>query len=210
MNGQRLLDLAVAIVLLPALLLSAPILGIAGRRAGHSSLLFRQDRVGRGGRTLGIRKFRTLPDGRETCTSRFFHIVRSLGLDELPQILLLARGTMACVGPRPLLPRDLLPPDVPADANVREAIRIRQSVKPGLTGVSQTLERHRGRRGDAYWRMLEADVWYATHRSLALDLLVLLFTPLYLVSGGRLRFPRRLIAGEPRRAAPDARSLRYP
>lgn len=204
MSGQRLLDVAVAVVLLPALLLCAPILGIAGRRAGHSSLFFGQDRVGRGGRMLRIRKFRTLPDGRETCANRFFHAVRSLGLDELPQILLLARGTMACVGPRPLLPRDLLPQDAPPDARVREAIRIRQSVKPGLTGVSQTLERCRGRRGDAYWRMLEADVWYATHRSFALDLLVLLVTPVYLASGGRLRFPGRLVAGEARRAARDA------
>ena len=191
---SRLFEIAIALALLPALAGVACALWILGRLHGHSRLLFRQDRIGSGGRSVRILKFRTMwsADGKAD-GSRAYRIVRRTGLDELPQILHVLTGEMALVGPRPLLACDLRPPGEMPGPRLREAVRCRQSVRPGITGLSQVLVRHRGREGAAFWRMLDADVWYVRHRSFHLDASILLLTPLYALSGGALHFPGRAL-----------------
>jgi hypothetical protein len=159
-------------------------------------MFFRQRRIGRHGYELEIVKFRTLRPGETLVPSgRFRRFVRAMGLDELPQLLLILRGEMSLVGPRPLLARDLFPPGLSVDRRLWDAVRARQSVPPGVTGVAQILSRKRTRTGRRYWRMLNADLWYVEHRSGGLDALLVLGTVAYLASGGRLHFPERVLFG---------------
>lgn len=133
-------------------------------------LLFRQPRVGLGGRVFEIQKFRTmkdavdregrpLPDGeRLTAVGRF---LRASSLDELPQLLSVLRGDMSLIGPRPLLV-EYLPRYSPTQAR-------RHEVKPGITGLAQVA----GRNGLSWPEKFALDVFYVDHQSLRLDLTIL-------------------------------------
>jgi lipopolysaccharide/colanic/teichoic acid biosynthesis glycosyltransferase len=134
------------------------------------SVLFRQERPGRAGQLFELVKFRTMThardasgrllpdDARLTAVGRF---VRSVSLDELPQLWNVLRGDMSLVGPRPLLVRYL---DRYTDAQAR-----RHDVLPGITGYAQV----RGRNEVGWDRRFELDVWYVDHWSLWLDLRIL-------------------------------------
>lgn len=138
-----------------------------------SPVFFRQSRAGRGTRSFTIVKYRTmtnacgsdgqlLPDHqRQIPLSK---IIRRLRLDELPQLLLILRGDMALVGPRPLLPETV--------AGFGEAGRRRCQVAPGLTGWAQVSGNTR--LGDS--EKLALDLWYVDHRSTLLDLRILVET----------------------------------
>jgi lipopolysaccharide/colanic/teichoic acid biosynthesis glycosyltransferase len=186
---KRILDLLLAAACLPMLVCSAVPLVIAAIAARLPSVVFVQSRVGRNGRRLSVVKFRSMDE--EGRTTRFHRVVRTLGVDELPQVLSVLQGRMSFVGPRPLLVEDLFPPGVSVDRRLWEAAALRQSVLPGITGVSQILGRSRSRRGSSYWSMLEADLWYVRHRSLSLDLALIGRTVLYCASGGRWRYRLR-------------------
>ena len=92
-------------------------------------IFFLQDRVGRDRKVFRIFKFRTMREGRVT---RFGAILRRCGLDELPQLLNILRGTMSFVGPRPLTQTDV-------DRLKWNSSRFdfRWRLKPGLTGFAQ-------------------------------------------------------------------------
>ncbi|MCZ0960626.1 sugar transferase [Paracoccus benzoatiresistens] len=136
-------------------------------------VFFRQVRQGRSARPFTIVKFRTMteergPDGRllpdhlrQIPMSR---LIRRLRLDELPQLVLILRGDMALVGPRPLLPETI--------AGFGEAGRRRCMVAPGLTGWAQVSGNTR--LDDA--QKLALDLWYVDHRSTMLDLRILVET----------------------------------
>jgi lipopolysaccharide/colanic/teichoic acid biosynthesis glycosyltransferase len=133
-------------------------------------LLFRQPRVGLGGRVFEVMKFRTmkdavdrdgrpLPDGeRLTAVGRF---LRASSLDELPQLINVLRGDMSLVGPRPLLVEYL------ARYSPQQARR--HEVKPGITGMAQVA----GRNGLTWPEKFALDVFYVDHQSLRLDLAIL-------------------------------------
>jgi lipopolysaccharide/colanic/teichoic acid biosynthesis glycosyltransferase len=133
-------------------------------------LLFRQDRVGLGGRIFELLKFRTMRDAvdrdgrplpdRERLT-RIGRFLRASSLDELPQLINVLRGDMSLVGPRPLLV-EYLP------RYSREQAR-RHEVKPGITGLAQVA----GRNGLSWPEKFALDVFYVDHGSLALDLRIL-------------------------------------
>ena len=107
-------------------------------------------------------------------------IIRKLSLDELPQLFNVIAGDMSLVGPRPHA--------VAHDDYYGAAISnyaIRQKVKPGITGWAQV----NGARGatptlDIMQRRVDLDAWYVAHASLALDLKILLRTPLEVLSSG--------------------------
>src|SRR5690606_36998941 len=90
--------------------------------------------------------------------------LRATSLDELPSLWNVVRGEMALVGPRPLLP-EYLPLYSPQQAR-------RHEVLPGITGWAQV----NGRNAVSWEERLEMDVWYVDHRSLSLDLRILLRT----------------------------------
>ena len=91
-------------------------------------------------------------------------IVRSLSIDELPQLINVLKGDMSLVGPRPLLPKYL-------PLYSEEQFR-RHEVRPGITGWAQV----NGRNDISWKRKFELDVWYVDHVSFGLDVKIILLT----------------------------------
>ena len=107
----------------------------------------------------------------------FGALLRRSSLDELPELVNIARGEMSFVGPRPLLP-EYLPLYSPEQAR-------RHRVLPGLSGWAQV----HGRNALSWEQRFELDVWYADHRSLALDLRILGLTLLTVLRGTGVHAP---------------------
>jgi lipopolysaccharide/colanic/teichoic acid biosynthesis glycosyltransferase len=181
---KRVLDLAIAV---PALLLCLPLFAVLSlliRLDSVGPVLFRQERLGLGGRPFDILKFRTMhvcenyrmvvqasrDDARAT---RIGRVLRAASLDELPQLINVIRGEMSLVGPRPhAFAHDVF------YAGLIQNYALRQRTKPGITGWAQI----HGLRGatptlDLMRRRVEFDAWYAKHASFFLDMRILLRTP---------------------------------
>ena len=171
--SKRLFDL---ILTLPGLVLISPLLGLIGvlvRIFLGSPVLFRQMRPGKGGEPFDVYKFRTMTDERGsgenllsdaermTGLGRF---LRSLSLDELPELFNVLRGEMSLVGPRPLLMQYL------ERYSVEQARR--HEVLPGITGWAQI----NGRNAITWEDKFRHDVWYVDNWSLWLDIKILLTT----------------------------------
>src|ERR1019366_2178359 len=172
---KNLIDRSLAgiglVILSPLMLAFA---GLIRVRMGKP-VFFRQQRIGLHSKPFQFLKFRTmidvhdqagklLPDEqRLTALGRF---LRSMSLDELPQLWNVLKGDMSLVGPRPLLP-EYLP---------RYTLfqRRRHEVKPGITGWVQV----NGRNSLTWEQKFELDVWYVDHRSLWLDARILWMTVL--------------------------------
>lgn len=173
---KRLFDVVGSLIAL--LLLSPLLLGTALAVALESGfpVLFRQTRVGLGGQTFGMLKFRSMVknaasigpyftsanDPRITRVGRF---IRRTSLDELPQLLNVLKGDMSLVGPRP---------DVPAQQSLYSETDWAQrcSVRPGITGLAQALYRSDSTEA----QRLEADLRYTREASLWLDLKICWWT----------------------------------
>lgn len=163
------------------LLVLAPIMTIVAigvRWRLGSPVLFRQRRIGLGGRPFTILKFRTMLDQRDASgellrsahrLDPFGQWLRSTSLDELPELFNVLRGDMSLVGPRPLIWRyhDRF---TPSQARRHEA-------KPGITGWAQV----HGRNQLTWQQRFELDVWYVDHWNVWLDLKVLARTALLVV-----------------------------
>lgn len=102
-----------------------------------------------------------LPDAERL--TKIGKIVRSLSIDELPQLINVLKGDMALVGPRPLLPKYL-------PLYSEEQFR-RHEVRPGITGWAQVSGRN-----DISWRRKFELVWYVDHISFWLDVKIILLT----------------------------------
>lgn len=169
---KRLGDISVSAALL---LLSLPLqVAVAAlvRTALGRPVLFRQVRPGRGERPFTLVKFRTMAvpidsSGSQSDGDRLGSLGRALratSLDELPTLWNVLRGDMSLVGPRPLLVEYL-----PLYSLEQ---RRRHEVRPGITGLAQVS----GRNTLPWPRRLALDVHYVDHRSLRLDLHILVRT----------------------------------
>lgn len=182
---KRAFDLIGAVILLLATLPIMAIAALSVRLEGPGPILFRQTRVGRGGRHFAIIKFRTMVDGADALkaglmglneTHGLFKIaddpritrvgrwLRRSNLDELPQLINVLLGQMSLVGPRPLV--------VSEDAVILGADRRRLHLAPGMTGLWQTHGRTRGPLAD----MVRLDHLYIANWSLLGDVRILLRT----------------------------------
>ncbi|MFF0152220.1 sugar transferase [Micromonospora sp. NPDC005203] len=135
-------------------------------------VLFRQARPGRHGRLFRLVKFRSMtvgsadeaPANDAVRLTNFGRWLRTTSLDELPQLWNVLRGEMSLVGPRPLLPAYL-------SRYSPEQLR-RHEVRPGITGLQQAY----GRNALSWDERFALDVHYVRHRSLVLDVRILLRT----------------------------------
>jgi len=180
--AKRLFDLIVCVALLilalPIMLLTAICIFLES----GGPVLYRQERVGRGGRKFTIYKFRSMSkeaerdgtpywagvdDDRTTVVGRF---IRKWRIDELPQIYNVLRGEMSLVGPRPERPFfvDQLVKQIPY-------YDLRHTAKPGITGWAQVRYRYGASVDDAIEK-LQYDLYYVKNRCLFLDLMILLAT----------------------------------
>lgn len=186
--GKRLFDIAGAAV---ALIVAIPIMALAAvaiRVHMGSPVLFSERRAGRGGRPFVLWKFRTmtnavdgdgrlLPDGERLTPLGV--LLRRTSVDELPELWHVLRGDMSLVGPRPLPVRYL------ERYSVEQFRRLEAS--PGITGLAQV----RGRNGLSWDDKFALDVWYVDHRSLLLDLKLLLATAAVVATGDGISQPGR-------------------
>jgi lipopolysaccharide/colanic/teichoic acid biosynthesis glycosyltransferase len=170
---KRLLDVLLSagalVVLLPVIAVTALLVRV---KLG-APVLFRQQRPGLHGRPFMLTKFRSMRDAVDAAghplpdavrLTAFGRMLRASSLDELPGLWNVLRGDMSLVGPRPLL-MEYLPLYAPEQAR-------RHDVRPGLTGWAQV----NGRNALGWDDRLALDVWYVDHRSLLLDLRILLRT----------------------------------
>jgi len=136
-------------------------------------VIFAQARPGLGGRTFRFYKFRTMTSGRDNAgalkpdaerLNTFGRVLRTLSLDELPQLWNVVRGDMSLVGPRPLLVEYL------NRYSARQARR--HEVLPGITGWAQV----NGRNALTWEQKFEYDVWYVDNVSLAVDVGIIVKT----------------------------------
>lgn len=180
--GLRALSLSAAAF---GLVLSAPIMIVlAGliKLDSQGSVFFRQERVGKRGRTFYLLKFRSMCDGAESATgpvwaqvndpriTRVGSLMRKGRLDELPQLINVLRGDMNLVGPRPERPYF-----VEELRRKNSFYDYRHMVKPGITGWAQIKYSYAG--SDlSQMEKLQYDLFYCKNRSLGLDLLVLFHT----------------------------------
>jgi sugar transferase EpsL len=172
---KRAIDVAAGALLLvglaPVLLLTAALV----RWKLGTPVLFRQQRPGLRGQPFTILKFRTMRhavdrDGRplpdDARLTGFGAALRRTSLDELPELINVLRGEMSLVGPRPLLTEYLPLYD--------DEQRRRHDVRPGMTGWAQV----NGRNAISWEERFALDVHYVDHRSLLLDLRIVLMTVL--------------------------------
>jgi len=166
---DKVLAFTLIILFLPVMIVVAVLIYLWDGRP----ILFVQDRPGYKGKIFKIYKFRTmtnekdengelLPDGERL--KGVGKIVRSLSLDELPQLFNVLKGDMSFVGPRPLLV-EYLP-------LYNERQRKRHDVKPGITGWAQV----NGRNAISWQEKFEYDVWYVENQSFLLDMKILWMT----------------------------------
>jgi len=179
---KRTFDALCSLVLL---VLAAPIMlltAIAIKLESPGPVIYRQQRVGRGGRVFNVLKFRSMHvdaegdgqprwaspnDDRVTRVGRF---IRHMRIDELPQLFNVLAGDMSLVGPRPERPFfvDQLSGQIPFYG-------LRHSVNPGVTGWAQVRYSYGATVEDSV-RKLQFDLFYVKNHSLVLDLVILIET----------------------------------
>ena len=172
-GGKRVLDAVAAVVLLLFGLPLLLVLWLVVRVSLGKPALFRQWRPGWKGHPFLLVKFRTMRDvlgadgasrpdeERLTATGRF---LRSVSLDELPELWNVLKGDMSLVGPRPLL-MEYLP-------LYTKRHRRRHDVRPGMSGWAQV----NGRNAVGWEERFEMDMWYVERLSFALDARIILLT----------------------------------
>lgn len=166
------------VIALPVIVLTA----IAIKLESPGPIIYRQERVGLGGRSFMCLKFRSMRadaenDGvarwatkNDSRVTRVGAFIRKMRIDELPQLISVLKGEMSLVGPRPERPSFV--------AQLQQQIPfydIRHSVKPGVTGWAQVRYSYGASVEDAR-RKHQFDLYYVKNNSLFLDLLVLVET----------------------------------
>ena len=170
---KRILDFLIAliglIILLPFCIIILPVVSISN----GGPVFFCQTRPGLNNRLFKMIKLKTMTDKRDESgkllpdNSRLTilgRLLRSLSVDEFPQLINILRGDMSLVGPRPLL-IEYLP-------LYSEFQKRRHEIRPGITGWAQV----NGRNELSWQKKFELDIWYVDNLSFVLDLKILLMT----------------------------------
>jgi lipopolysaccharide/colanic/teichoic acid biosynthesis glycosyltransferase len=213
---KRALDVVAILMAMPLMLPLSVVIAMAIRATSTGPFLFQQERVGYRGRRFMCLKFRTMYCGAETVThqghlknlmdsdapmvkmdatgdSRIIPVgklLRSSGLDELPQLINVLKGEMSLVGPRPCLPYE-------AEKYLPWQQK-RFDAAPGLTGLWQVSGKNR----TTFTRMMQLDIEYAQTKSLWLDLKIIFKTvPALLVQMSDMRQKKK---ARPQLVAPEA------
>ena len=179
---HKAMDFTFALLGTAVLLLILPIMALLIYLDSPGPIFYKQERVGYQGRNFHILKFRSMRTDAEraqramwaarndTRVTRVGRFLRPTHLDELPQVLNILRGEMSLIGPRP--ERQVF---VEQLEKAFPFYRRRLSVKPGLTGWAQVNYSYASTDYEALVK-LQYDLYYIKHRSLTLDLLIILKT----------------------------------
>ncbi|MBA4143904.1 MAG: TIGR03013 family PEP-CTERM/XrtA system glycosyltransferase [Nitrosospira sp.] len=186
---KRVFDVAASGILLVATLPVMLVTALCILFEDGSPIFYRQERVGKGGKTFMVLKFRSMGNDAEKAgkpqwataddprVTRVGRVIRKLRIDELPQIFNVLNGDMSFVGPRPERPYfvDQLCAEVPY-------YNVRHSIKPGITGWAQVRYRYGSSVEDAIEK-LQYDLYYVKNHSLFLDVIILIDTVEVVVLG---------------------------
>lgn len=171
-RSKRAIDVFVASLALPLLVLVAGIVLVADLVGNRGPLLYRQERVGKGGKIFTILKFRSMPPGGvdsswtaadDRRVGRVGRMLRRTHVDELPQVVNVLRRELSIVGPRPEQPRY-----VAELARKIDYYDLRHLVQPGITGWAQVNFDY-GSSGLDALEKLQYEFYYLRHQSLLLD-----------------------------------------
>jgi lipopolysaccharide/colanic/teichoic acid biosynthesis glycosyltransferase len=185
---KRLVDIAFGLIGVVLFVLLIPFVAVGDLVANRGPLLFGQERVGKGGSTFRILKFRTMTpqaDTRGVTTAEadprvtpFGRFLRRSHLDEVPQAWNVLRGDLSMVGPRPEQPQY-----VEAFSAALPFYDLRHLVRPGITGWAQ-VKYHYGIGEEDAREKLQYEFWYLSHQGLALDLRIVGRTVRSVLTGG--------------------------
>jgi sugar transferase (PEP-CTERM system associated) len=179
---KRLLSILASVVLLLLFLPVILVVMVLIKLGSPGPIFHRQERVGQGGRTFTIWKFRSMYQDAEKQTGPMWaekndkrvtkvgKLLRRTRLDELPQLYNVLRGDMSLVGPRPERPHFV--------HDLAEKIpfyQLRHAVKPGVTGWAQVNYQYGNSVEDAIEK-LQYDLFYIKHMSCLLDLIIMVET----------------------------------
>ena len=169
---------AIFLCTMPIMILTAILIFIEDQ----GPIFYRQERVGKDGKTFMVLKFRSMGVNAEKSgtpqwasnndprTTRIGKLIRKVRIDELPQIINVLKGEMSFVGPRPERPFfvDQLVAEVPF-------YNLRHSIKPGITGMAQVRYAYGASVEDSVQK-LQYDLYYVKNNSLFLDVIILIET----------------------------------
>ncbi len=190
---KRVIDLVFSTILILASLPMSLLVAILIKATSNGPVFFRQQRVGYNGRLFTLYKFRTMVNNAEELKkdlinlnemdgpvfkinndpriTRVGRVLRSLSIDELPQLLNVIKGDMSLVGPRPPVPPEVAQYALPD--------RRRLSMRPGITGIWQVS----GRNTIGFEKWMEMDRQYIDQWSLLLDMQILWRTVFAVLKG---------------------------
>ncbi|MGB8022163.1 MAG: sugar transferase [Candidatus Nanopelagicales bacterium] len=189
---KRIVDLVLSVFLVVLLAPVGLLIGVAIKLDSVGKVLYFSDRIGRAGEVFRCVKFRTMHTGADQMRdqvigtpdeaiaqryredpriTRVGRFLRRWSLDELPQLLNIAAGSMSLVGPRPLLPDEV---GLLGDGDHR-----RHLTKPGLTGLWQIS----GRKEVSWEDRMRMDLHYIENWSIALDAVIIAKTAKAVLSG---------------------------
>jgi sugar transferase (PEP-CTERM system associated) len=179
---RRLISIVASGILLLLVLPLIPLVMLAVKLSSPGPAFYRQQRVGLGGKVFYCYKFRTMrqdaeadtgptwaldDDPRITEIGKFLRLSR---LDEIPQLWCVLKGDMGFVGPRPERPEfvEMLAKEIPF-------YRVRNAVRPGITGWAQIRYKYSNTIEDSKEK-LQYDLYYIKNMSLGLDLMIMVET----------------------------------
>ena len=172
---KRLFDLVAALSALIALVPVLAVIAVAIKLSSKGSVIFKQERAGKGGRPFTFYKFRTMKidvdpfgqspqSGDDPRLIKGGKFLREYSLDELPQLVNILKGDMSIVGPRPLYASQI--------AEMSDHHKKRIEVRPGLTGLSQVSVRSELTKKPS----LDLEAQYVEKQSLWLDVKIVFLT----------------------------------
>lgn len=176
---KRILDFLLALIALIVLAIPMAIVAVIIKLDSPGPVIFKQKRIGKGGKVFEIYKFRSMCVGAEgqgsgvysgkgdARVTRIGRIIRATSIDELPQLVNILKGDMSFIGPRP--PLTYHPWDY--SEYTEEQLRMFE-VRPGITGWAQV----NGRKEVEWNRRIELNVWYVDNVSLFLDIKIFFLT----------------------------------
>ena len=176
---KRIIDIIIALLVLTVGGIPMLIIALLVKIDSPGPALFKQDRLGSGGKVFKFYKFRSMrlnaehtgsgvySDKSDPRVTKIGKILRATSLDELPQYINVLKGEMSLIGPRPPLTYH----PWPIEEYTKEQLRM-FDVRPGLTGWAQV----NGRKDVEWHRRIELNVWYVDHISFGLDIKIFFMT----------------------------------
>jgi exopolysaccharide biosynthesis polyprenyl glycosylphosphotransferase len=176
---KRLIDITLSIIVIMATAILYPFVALAIKLDDHGPIFISQERIGKNGLVYKIYKFRTMQrsdsgkwlNGSDNKVTRVGYFLRKTRIDELPQALTVLKGDMSLIGPR----ADIIDLGKRLEQEI-PYYSIRTVITPGLSGWAQVNQNKPPQSVEETKLRLSYDLYYIKHRSLSLDMAIILKT----------------------------------